>query len=314
MPKPANEHSTNFLRALTKFRTFVPAHINAAQMFAAITHEINGLPENITKGSVTTAIVNTCVVGLVPGPALGHCHFIPFKKGKGANEVTNAQLVIGYKGFLELAYANEFLIDCNPEVVLQGEFVERWHDINGPQIKHILPENRPEPDRENLVAVYNTWHTRAGGKGYFWRSKAEIDRVDRGAKSNTPWSSDYRGMCLKSAIRPSAKLWRMTRNLADAVMLDEQAERGEVQAPLRPVGDSEPERDPDADARANLVAILRYQVKAEDEETREKVMRFLTGASIAEATGKQLSEALATVMNWEKDGGTFDELLKKAGA
>lgn len=316
LPAALNEHTTRFHAALSRFKTLVPSHINAAQMFAAITFEINNLPADCTQGSVKTAIINACVVGLVPGPALGHCHFIPFRKGKGDDSQKNAQLVIGYRGFLELAYANDFLKDCNPELVLQGEDVERWHDIDGPQIRHSLPPQRDEPTRENLIGAYCTFHTRAGGRGYFWRSRPEIDRVDRGSKSNTPWSTDYRGMCLKSAIRPAAKLWRMTRSLANAVMLDEQAERDEAQAPLAKLEGDEEEQvrsDPDADARANLTAILRYQVGAEDEADREAVMRYLTGSSLADATGKQLAEALATLMNWEKqEDRKFSDLLKTA--
>lgn len=312
LPSAANEHADRFKKALSKFRTFVPSHINTAQLFAALTYEINGLPDNCTKGSVTVAIVNTCVIGLIPGPALGHCHFVPFTFNKGKDsEYTVAQLIVGYKGFLELAFANNFLIDVNPEVVLQGEECNRWHDINGPQIKHLLPDVRPEVDRKTLVGAYCTWHTRSGGRGYYWRSKAEIDKVDRGEKSNTPWRSDYRAMVLKSAIRPAAKLWRLTKSMADAVMIDEQAERGENQAPLA----APPEEDYDTaqDARANLVALLKHKVGCKSQNDQEAVLRYFTGVSFEEATPEQLMTAIGHIMTWEKETGeTLSELLSKA--
>lgn len=301
-------------------RQFLPAHINAAQFFAAVMNEINHLPENCTKGSVTVCVVNACTIGLIPGPALGHCHFIPFTFNRGRdNESTVAQLIVGYKGFLELAFANKFLRDVNPEVVLQGETVRRWHDINGPQIQHELPDNRPEPTRDNVVGAYCTWHTVDGGRGYFWRSKAEIDRVDRGERANTPWKSDYRGMVLKSAIRPASKLWRLTQTMAAAVMLDETAERGEAQlivdenaAGLLEGGQAE---SGDDDKRSTLLAVLNHQVGCRSDEDREAVMRHVTGASLKEADASQVAQALEHIMGFERESGMpLNDLLIRARA
>lgn len=299
-------------------KQFLPAHINVAQFFSATMNEINNLPETCTKGSVTVCVMNACTIGLIPGPALGHCHFIPYTFNRGkANESTVAQLIVGYKGFLELAFANKFLRDVNPEVVLKGEVVRRWHNIDGPQIEHELPDHRPEPSRENLVGAYCTWHTVDGGRGYFWRSRPEIDRVDRGEKTNTPWRSDYRGMVLKSAIRPASKLWRLTQTMAAAVMLDETAERGEAQSLVnedaaRLLDGGEADNQDDS-KRSTLLAVLNHQVGCKSDEDRDAVMRHCTGASLQDADASQVSQALEHIMGFERESGMpVKELLARA--
>lgn len=306
LPAAFNQHATMFEKSVAKFRGLAPSHINHNQLCAAIMTELNGLPDKCTKGSVVVCVVNACVLGLVPGSALGHLHFIPFTFNRNKdNEYTVAQIVVGYKGFLELAYRNEFLIDVNPEVVLRNEQCERWHDVNGPQIRHILPEDRPEPTRENVVGAYCTWHTKNGGRGYYWRSRSEIDRVDRGDKSNTPWKTDYRGMVLKSAIRPAAKLWRLSgTRMAEAAYLDEQQERGEMQTPIVDV--SPPEPDGSGDVRSSLSAVLNHKCDCKSDDDRSAVLRMMLDSP--DVTWENVSPegaefALHKLMGWEKEHG-----------
>ena len=59
----------------------------------------------------------------------------------------------------------------------------------------------------------------------------EIDKVD--TKRNV-WKSNYLAMVLKTPIRRAAKRWRITRQMAYAIDLDERAEREEQQPSLVP--------------------------------------------------------------------------------
>ena len=206
--------------------------VDPAQFASACLCEANMLrltlsPEEINEPalipSFLKAVMNAAVVGLVPGAALGHCYFVPFRQ-RGKKLI---QLIIGYRGFLELGYASGHLIQCDPQLVLTGESCELWHTETGPKLNHKIPSlNRPIADRTNIVASYCTYRMHGGGASLVFVTREEINKID--TRKNV-WQDNYAAMCLKSPIRRASKTWRLTRQLASAVHLDEQAERGDVQ-------------------------------------------------------------------------------------
>lgn len=183
----------------------------------------NSLTKQCVPNSVVMAALHSAVTGLIPAPGLGHAYFIPyFDKRQQANVCT---FVPGYKGLLELAFANAFLIDVHCDVVLNGEEWRHWKDAGGPQLLHEIPLER-NLVRDNVLASYCIYHTRGGGKGVKVATRQQLDRVD--TKINV-WKSDYIPMAMKSAVRQAAKEWRLSQRAAIAIELDEQQERGEAQ-------------------------------------------------------------------------------------
>jgi len=230
-----------------KLAMFISPGIDPAQFLAMVVAEANALSFSLTqeaiedyrtKVSFVKAAFNAAVVGLLPGPALGHCYFIAFDRNKNKPPVeryTEIVYVPGYKGFLELAFANSFLVQCDPEVVLAGEFVERMHTDDGPKIKHEIPVPRGQiADRKTIIGAYCTYRSARGGRGVVYMDRSEIDLVD---KKYNIWQSNYTAMCLKTVIRRAAKRWQITRSMAQAIMLDEAAERDDIQPALVPMDD-----------------------------------------------------------------------------
>jgi phage RecT family recombinase len=192
-----------------------------------------------TMLSFVRASFNAAVVGLMPGAVRGHCYFVPytmFRGKRGEHVVIN--FIPGYRGFLELAYANNFLVQCDPEVVLAGEDIRHWHDEK-PRIQHEIPIDRDRATRENVIGAYCTYRTRAGGTGLVYMDRSELADIDTG---RNVWKSNYVAMCLKSPIRRAAKRWRTTRQMDYAIDLDERAERGVLQPSLVPEKDVEEEK------------------------------------------------------------------------
>ena len=217
-------------KIISKLERFISPGVNVQQFLGSVVAEANTLRDQIsdkemqdqrTQKTFLIAAFNAAVVGLIPGSALGHCWFVPFKKNKAKVPYYVVTYVPGYRGFLELAFTNGFLVQCSPEVVLANESVMRGHTENGPWIKHDIPIPRDKPDRSNVIGAYCSYRTIGGGQDFVFVERSEIDAVDT---QRNIWASNYVAQCLKTPIRRASKRWRLTRQLAAAVMLDEQVE------------------------------------------------------------------------------------------
>ena len=248
LPTAKNPCAQSLSAIADQLAKYISHGIDPAQFLAMVVAEANTLSYTLsqnemddprTKASFAKAAFNAAVVGLLPGPALGHCYFVPYKRNKKATnpalKYTEIVYIPGYKGFLELAFANRFLVQCDPEVVLVGEYVERGHTQDGPWIKHDIPCPRGQTaDRKTVVGVYCTYRTSRGGKGTVYMDRSEIDAIDT---NYNIWLTDYVAMCLKSPIRRAAKRWQITRQMAAAILLDEAVDADRPQPALGPVED-----------------------------------------------------------------------------
>lgn len=236
LPDAKNDVAQLVKAMVDKLGGFLPPGANAPQFFGSVISEANMLSTTLERGAIgdartrnafVKAAFNAAVVGLTPGASLGHAYFIPYKmRPKGATEWTNVNFIIGYRGFMELAFANDWLVQCDPELVLDGEDFQRWHDEEGPHVRHVIPLSRPAPTKENIVGAYCTYRSHGGGKGVVFVSREDLRQVDTG---RNVWRDNYPAMAMKTPIRRAAKRWRLTRQLSNALYLDEIADRDEVQ-------------------------------------------------------------------------------------
>jgi phage RecT family recombinase len=219
---PAVKHSmaAQFKTDLIRLDPFVPEHMRQA-FYPSFLAEVNNLKPNVDYRSVMVAAMNCAVVGLAPGAARGHCYLVPFwDKDK---EVACAQLVMGYKGWMELGYRSNHLgIIHTPQVVLEGEEFELWSDENGHHFRHRRPPTRRDKgSRRNVVGAYVAYGTTSGHNSYTYVDRGELDEVD---SQKNVWKSDYIAMCMKTAIHRAAKTWRTTSELSAAHRSDETME------------------------------------------------------------------------------------------
>lgn len=205
-------------------------------------HEIN---DKRTVTSFIRSCFNCAVVGLTPGDALGHAYFVPFnRKGQVQGEFfKEINLIVGYKGYCELAWRSGFLDRISPEYVLQGESVERVHEQTGPRIRHIIPcPGRPKPSKDNIEAAYISYSTTGGSCDLVMVEKWDLANSEN--KGGPIWKYNYPAMALKTAVLRASKRWRLSQEMAQAVMLDEQSEREEAQAALVPEAEAVDDLEP----------------------------------------------------------------------
>jgi recombination protein RecT len=87
----------------------LPKHMTADRLARIATTEIRKVPKLAAcdQASFLGAIMQCAQLGLEPGGALGHAYLIPFDKRQKVNGwetvSTEAQLIIGYRGMIDLA-------------------------------------------------------------------------------------------------------------------------------------------------------------------------------------------------------------------
>src|SRR4051812_22883935 len=121
-------------------------------------------------------------LGLVPGP-LGLVHFIPF-----GSEVV---FLVGYRGYIELAYRTGLVKDVSASLVYENEPFK----VLGGDAEKIIHEVLPPHERgENIVAAYAIARLKTGGtvRAPIWEPDWERARASSqlGAKNRGPWADD----------------------------------------------------------------------------------------------------------------------------
>lgn len=205
----------------------LPSGIERAAWAAGVIGETNKLT-TCTPESVAGAVYNLAFLGLFPGPALGHAYFVPFRKGK--DKV--ATLVIGYKGYTDLAYGTGFLKDIHADVICKGEEFKFWKDETGPKILH-TPELERNTDNQGVVGAYCIYHTHTGGRGIKVIPIRDILAVAKFAQpgdSPTTWDTNFVAMAMKTPVRRAANEWKLTGRLGHALRIEEETDRDAMQS------------------------------------------------------------------------------------
>lgn len=205
----------------------LPAWMDDGARFAwaaSVTLEANALSKPCTPESVKACALNAGYLGLQFGKQLGYAYMVPFfNKDLQSYEAT---LVVGYQGFVELAFNCGFMAKVSANVVCKGESFEMWTDETGSHFRHV-PEQDRFPDRGNITGAYCVYSLKDGNTDFVYVSRQELDKSDR---NRDVWKSDYAAMCKKTSVRRAAKFWKKTKYLAHAVYIDEQEDRGERQS------------------------------------------------------------------------------------
>lgn len=158
------------------------------------------------------AVMQAAQLQLEPGP-LGLIYLIPFKR-----EVT---LIVGYRGYVELAYRSGQVRDVIAELVHDGDTF-RVAKGTAPRITH---EPAGAPGEREIVAAYAVARLKTGGTvsrviyAEDWERARAASRA--GSKGTGPWATDTPAMIRKTALRRLEPWLPKTGSFAAAVALDE---------------------------------------------------------------------------------------------
>jgi len=163
-----------------------------------------------TKDSVLPALYEIASMGLVPG--LGQAYLLPFKNNKrGRYEAT---LVVGYQGYVELAY-RAGKISISAHVVREGDYFE-WEEGLNPILIHRVHSELGDP----LLAAYAVARSPNGQTWHLVMEASEVRAIrERSkAKDSGPWKTDEEEMWKKTPVR---RLFKMLPKSPDMARIQE---------------------------------------------------------------------------------------------
>jgi recombination protein RecT len=256
-------HQTDFARVL-------PRHMSPDRMVRLALSAVR-TTRNLSQCSVVSfasAIMACSTLGLEPNTPLGHAYLIPFRN-KGRME---CQLVIGYKGFIDLMYRSGIVssVKCTP--VFEGDKFDYEYGLH-PDIVHKPGKEPGRYNQQRLTHVYPVIRLKDPGTDPIWdvltREQIEMRRSRSRAKDSGPWVTDYIAMAMKTGVR-SIVTWvpssaERVLPVAQAVAYEEALERGKPQAALSALGEQA------EDSFAQLGTFPMDDENEEDEATSDKM-------------------------------------------
>lgn len=172
------------------------------------------------------AVLQCAALGLEPGSALGHCYLLPFGNGKDKQGRPNAQLIIGYRGMIDLARRSGQIVSLQAYCVHEQDTFNYKLGLD-PDIEHIPAS---VADRGKVTHVYAVAKLKGDGVQFEVMSRAEIEKVRTSSKAGNsgPWSSHWEEMAKKTVIRRLFKYLPVSIEAVRAVEIDEKTDRGEA--------------------------------------------------------------------------------------
>lgn len=206
----------------------LPKSLTADRLARIVMTECRKTPAllNCNQESFLGAILQCAQLGLEPGGALGHCYLLPFGNGKAQDGRSNAQLIIGYRGMIDLARRSGQIISIAAYVVREEDEFNYQLGLH-PDIQH-TPAHRASPGP--VTFVYAVANLKGGGVQFEVMSRAEIEAVRSQSKAGKsgPWVSHWEEMAKKTVIRRLFKYLPVSIEIARAIDVDERTDRGEV--------------------------------------------------------------------------------------
>lgn len=197
----------------------LPAKVNAAQFTRSVISYVKNNDKLLQCNTVSlfSAFFAVAQLGLYPDKFLGQAYVIPYGK--------EATVIVGYRGYLTLAYRNPLVKDIIAEIVYERDEFSFERGSN-PKITHNI---YPFGSRGKKVGAYAICRFKNGGEVSRVLSEEEILARKKRSKSseNGPWVTDENEMWLKTTIRLLAKWLPMCTELQSAVEYEDSIERGE---------------------------------------------------------------------------------------
>ena len=163
-----------------------------------------------TPESIYGCVMDAATLGLEVGGQLGHAHLVPFQNRKKG--IMEAQLIIGYQGYVNLARRSGEVSSISAQVV----YTEDVFDID--LASGTPPSHKPKLDgpRGEPYLVYVVARFKDGGFHPEIMTKDDIDKIRRKSKmaDGPAWRDNYWAMGLKSCIRKAKKMWPLSTNTA----------------------------------------------------------------------------------------------------
>jgi len=202
-------------------------HMNPERMMRVVANAIRTTPklQQCEPISFLGALMQCASLGLEPNTILGHAYLIPFDNKK--KNVTEVQVVIGYKGLIDLARRSGHITSISANIHYSDDELWTYEEGTEATLRH-----RPGPQDGDKLHAYAIAKFTDGGHAYVvlpWKKVMKIRdasqnwqtavRFDNTAKQI--WTLHEDAMAMKTAVRALAKYLPLSVEFADALTVDE---------------------------------------------------------------------------------------------
>ena len=183
-----------------KIHAAAPKHLTGERLAQVAMTEINRNPA-LAKASPISfvgAIMQCGALGLEPSGSLGHAYLIPFGNGKDSQGRPNIQLIIGYRGMLDLAKRSGQISSISARAVYENDDFNYSYGLE--ETVHHIPASG---ERGDLTHVYAVARMKDGGVQFEVMSVFDVEKVKKASKASAsgPWVTYYEEMAKKTVIR-----------------------------------------------------------------------------------------------------------------
>ena len=190
-------------------KTFITSVVSAVQTNPAL--------QECTKQSILSAALLGESLNLSPSPQLGQYYMVPFKNKHKNDEgqwvqVDEAQFILGYKGYIQLAIRSGQYKKLNVVAIKEGEL--KRYDPLEEEIEVELIDDEEARENAPTVGYYAMFEYMNGFKKSIYWSKKKMEshamKFSKGyqaKKGYTFWEKDFDAMAMKTMLRQLISKW-----------------------------------------------------------------------------------------------------------
>ena len=222
------------------------------------------------------AVMQASQLGFELDDNLGLAYLVPFfNKKTGRKEV---QLIVGYRGLIELARRSGKLRNVSARLVYENEPFSIEYGLME-SIKHTpLP---PSKRGDNIKGVYAVATMNDDSKIFDFLWAEEIEEIKKSSKAgnntSSPWATHEEEMMKKSIIRRLMKYLSLSPEITKATVIDEYGEAGfdtkdmfiNPKADNKTLGMTEPKAITDKSEKVSDLSAYRTQSQKDTKESIE---------------------------------------------
>jgi recombination protein RecT len=212
--------------AKTQLQLVAAAHMKPERMMRLVANAIRTTPKlgDCDPMSLLGGLMTCAGLGLEPNTIMGHAYLIPFKNNRKG--ITEVQLVVGYKGLIDLARRSGHITSISAHVHYSDDELWEYREGTSACLDHV-----PGPQEGQKLHAYAIAKFRDGGHAYVVLPWAKVMKIRDGsqgwqtavrynATDKSPWKSHEDEMAKKTAIRALAKYLPLSVEFRDALTVD----------------------------------------------------------------------------------------------
>lgn len=206
----------------SQFALAMPKGMEAAQLVRDALTCLKQTPKlaECSPQSVLGSLMTCAQLGLRPG-VLGHAWVLPYWDKK--SRAFQAQLIVGYKGYVELAYRSGQIGTIIGRTVYEGDTFDVEYGLDDRLIhKPAMTGERAKP-----IAHYAIVKLANGGRTFWVMTEDEMQAwrrkyapTNKAGQVVGPWVSDYEAMARKTCLLRLAAWMPKSTELAYAMEID----------------------------------------------------------------------------------------------